>query len=44
MPYPGGRDQVLAIYYSIRRKKGEAAAKRWLARHRGELRRRRGRS
>jgi hypothetical protein len=29
MPYPGGRKQLTAIFLSIKRKKGEAAAKDW---------------
>lgn len=29
MPYPGGRKQLTAIFLSIQRKKGTAAAKRF---------------
>lgn len=29
MPYPGGQKQLRAIFLSIRRKRGEKAAKAW---------------
>ena len=29
MPYPGGRAQITAIFLSIKRRHGLAAAKRW---------------
>ena len=37
MPYSGGRKQIIAIYLSIKRTKGKAAADRWLAKHKGEM-------
>jgi hypothetical protein len=29
LPYPGGKAQITAIFLSIKRDKGLAAAKRW---------------
>ena len=37
MPYPGGRKQIIAIYLSIKREKGEAAARAFLRKHRDLL-------